>query len=280
MSVIQIINGFPVGGYRSDLEDRRSLRANATDFSRLLNSGFAYPPRFDARKYLRVQDQLRTENQGQVGSCRGFALSSGGEALQVIASKGKSRFQFSPAYCYYGTQKIDGLLGRDVGSTMNGGMELATKRGIAPEDSWLYEPQYNPNPPGGWEAQYKAAERYTLTYTELKTVEDWFNWAHLGLPWEIGCRWGSGTKPDSQGYLIWSPNGGGGHATMGWGYEGDEELHGMNSWGLEYGVKGWHRIKRRTAEAIIEHPETQVNGLTHTKSPKPGLINFVTDPVH
>jgi len=72
----------------------------------------------------------RTENQGPMGSCQGHSISSVLERLAMVRGE---RVQLSEIFAYLATQKIDGLLGRDRGSTISGGCKVAMQYGCPPE---------------------------------------------------------------------------------------------------------------------------------------------------
>jgi hypothetical protein len=76
----------------------------------------------DPRQFMKV------ENQGSVGSCQGHSISSCVEWCYAIATGGE-KLQLSRAYGYYETQRLDGITG-DRGSTIEGGVKLATQYGI------------------------------------------------------------------------------------------------------------------------------------------------------
>ena len=95
--------------------------------------------RVDVRKVMRV------ENQGSVGSCQGHSLSTCCELAYYIATGDVSR-QLSRAYGYYETQRIDRISG-DRGSTISGGIKLATQRGVPEESLWKYSGRYDPARP-------------------------------------------------------------------------------------------------------------------------------------
>ena len=64
---------YHVGGYAIEFENRASLRAGATPAELLFQGDL--PDRVDPRKSkLWTEDWLRVENQGQIGSCQGNAL--------------------------------------------------------------------------------------------------------------------------------------------------------------------------------------------------------------
>ena len=71
---------------------------------------------------------LKTENQRNMGSCRGHSGSTGGEWLRTLAT-GEIGFQLSRMMMYVETQRIDGISG-DRGSTIAGGLQLLENVGL------------------------------------------------------------------------------------------------------------------------------------------------------
>jgi hypothetical protein len=118
-------------GYRWDLEDKDRLYAGGVVFEGF--KSVAIPDEVDPRGWL------RTENQGPMGSCRGHSLSTGCEFIYrgIVGEV----IQFSPMWCYLRTQKRDGLLGRDSGSTIENGVKVAVEEGVCTAAVFPY-----PNP--------------------------------------------------------------------------------------------------------------------------------------
>ena len=71
-------------------------------------------------------DWHRTENQGPMGSCQGHSISSVLERMAMV--KGE-KVQLSEIFAYLASQKLDGLLGRDRGSTISSGCKVAMRWG-------------------------------------------------------------------------------------------------------------------------------------------------------
>lgn len=81
----------------------------------------------------------QTENQGSIGSCQGHSMSSVLERLAIVNGE---KIQLSEIFAYLATQKIDGLLGADNGSTISGGCELAVTVGCCLEELTGYPRSY------------------------------------------------------------------------------------------------------------------------------------------
>jgi C1A family cysteine protease len=274
-------NQFPLGGYRWDREDKDQLRATSIpvrNLNRLLSRAgkTSLPRSFDPRKLFRLdpRNDMKVEDQGNQGSCRGHSGSSGVEFCNWIDT-GKM-IQLSRAYMYYATQKEDGLLGRDVGSTMNGGVEVLRKYGIPREEHWPYPPTYNHNPPDSWEAQYRKAAEFRIgSHTFLTKAEDTVQFIRSGAgPVDIGISWGGDVEWKTiEGKRLpvfeWRP-GQGGHAILlvGWMQVGSHMFVWLlNSWGTRWGDNGWALVHISTLAEMLRHQHTVFVGYSDLENP-------------
>lgn len=160
-----------VGGWRSDIEDREWLVANSLAMQSLpVVDAADRPKEVDPRSWSKMR------SQGQEGSCQGHDIAACGEGCFHVASG--DVISFSPDVAYYQTQKIDGLLGADNGSTISGGMKMATTVGFCPEEAMPYSDRYNPQdqPANVTElcAPYKVAKHCVFSGPDyFKQVVDW-----------------------------------------------------------------------------------------------------------
>lgn len=219
-----------LNGWRIDLEDFDALFALEGEDEVMSLCGSYREVSLDPRKLLRV------ENQGNMGSCQGQSISSGCEWLYILAT-GKTDVQLSRSYGYYRSQKFDGLLGRDAGSTINSGIRVATEFGIPLESEWKYTDRYNPNPPKPWEVMdtlgtnFKIGKSIRLmTYDAIRTfLGAGIGMVHLGIPWN--------SSVDRAVVTSFNPNGGGGHSIGLYALSDRKDSQGrpfvrmVNSWG-------------------------------------------------
>jgi hypothetical protein len=97
-------------------------------------------------------------DQGQEGSCTGFALAYKMRALRNIAGLGD--VEFSPAFIYYEERLKEGDPTQDAGAYPPDGLAILQTLGCAPEKDEPYVPgQYNVPPP---EKALADANRYRL----------------------------------------------------------------------------------------------------------------------
>jgi hypothetical protein len=265
-------------GYRIDLERYAELREGAVDFRECVDGLYAAPPEMDPRPWHRI------ENQGPMGSCQGHALSSVCEMAYHIATN--EVIQFSPLFAYLATQKIDGLLGRDVGSTISGGLRCAREYGVCPLDVLPYPRpvRYEPRIPP--EAFAAAAPFKIRSHAVCRSYDDVFAFLASGLGGvEAGISWGSAMTPNRAGVIESFRPGGGGHAVCFLGYSRREDAAGRrylwlaNSWSEEWGERGWAEVAPRAVDQMCQHPSTVMIGLSDLSTPTPRKIDWIKESV-
>ena len=265
-------------GYRIDLENRQALRQGAVEFRRYVEGRYAAPPEIDPRPWHRI------ENQGSMGSCQGHALSSVCEMAYHIAT-GQVK-QFSPLFAYYATQQLDGLLGRDAGSTISGGMQCATRFGACPLETMPY-----PNPvrytgkipPNAFE---DAAAFKIRSHAVCQNYDDVFAFLSSGQGGvEIGINWGSAMTPNEDGVVERFRPGGGGHAVCFLGYsrrkddQGRNYLWLANSWSESWGDRGWAEVAPAAVDQMADDRDTVMIGLSDLSTPAPRTIDWTKESV-
>lgn len=265
-------------GYRLDLERRSELSREAVDFRAAVDGRYTAPREIDPRPWHRI------ENQGSMGSCQGHALSSVCELAYHITTD--DVIQFSPLFAYYATQQLDGLLGRDAGSTISGGMQCAKQFGACPLDVMPY-----PSPvrytgefaPNAFEA---AAPFRIRSHALCRNYADVFSFLASGQGGvEVGISWGTSMTPDRDGVINAFRPGGGGHAVCFLGYstrldaEGRNFLWLANSWSDQWGDRGWAEVAPSAVEQMARHADTVMIGLSDLSVPAPRTINWLKNSV-
>ena len=217
------------------------------------------------------------EDQGPMGSCQGHAIASCTEQLNYIATAG-DRTQLSNIFAYLATQKIDGLLGSDRGSTISGGVKLATENGICPLDNAPY-----PSPiryPNGnqqrsilSQANYAAGKPYKVRASVgIRSHEQALEWMGGGGVLSLGISWPpridtiNGRKTATA-----AARGGGGHAVAGLGYRRNGNLIFANSHNY------WLDITPSVFEAMLRHQWTVCIGLSDMANPKPRDLSWLKE---
>lgn len=255
-------------GYRYELENSLLLNRLTTSFAPIQEISLKdAPEEIDPRKWHRI------ENQGSMGSCRGHSLSSIGEYCYYIAT-GEVK-QFSPLFAYYATQKVDGLQGADRGSTISGGMEVATKIGFCPLEIMPYPKPVKYH----WELPQPALDAakdfLVKKHYQINTYDDWFKFLASGQGGiDFGLLWSKDMTPDSDG-IIWDYTpGGGGHAVCSLGYTKRRDNQGrnfiilVNSWDVTWGKGGYAEVAPDAVTKILRAGWTVARGVSDMVSPK------------
>lgn len=259
----------PFYGYRFDLENQKNLEATASAMPAMT---FAAPAEIDPTTWHRI------EMQGSMGSCQGHALSSICEYAYYIALN--SIIQFSPMWCYIMTQKIDGLLGRDQGSTIDGGRRCAEKYGVCPLQYFPYPNpvRYSTKVPQG--AADEAAKYKIRSHVMCRSYDDVHQFLGSGLGGvEIGIGWSNAMTPDSNGVIKQYRGGGGGHAVSFLGYKKNGNLWLANSWSENWGNRGWAEVTPDAVNQMFKSQYTVMIGMSDLAVPEPRKIDWIKDSV-
>lgn len=251
-----------VNNCRLELEDRGML-AQLRELPREFRT-------YSRPKFVSV-DWHKTENQGPIGSCRGNALASTLERLQWVRNGSKEKVvQLSRIFAYLATQKLDGLLGRDQGSTITNGKKVALDDGVPPEERTGYPRSY---PSGAERTRILSQENYEAG-APFKAVSSWqcpedpeeaMNFIGGGGAIDIGIVWYSGIIPRDRIIRDYSLTaGGGGHAVSVLGYDEDGNLEPVNSHG-----DGPFKIAPNAWRKMMRHRYTAAIGLVGTTEPTP-----------
>lgn len=217
-----------------------------------------------------TSDWLRTEDQGQIGSCQGQMLATVAEMSIYAATK--QTVQLSAMWAYLQSQKVDGIRG-DNGSTLSGGSEMAQSLGLCLESLFPYPSRYITTIPAGCAAD--AATRKLRTSQALPDYEAVMKWLRHGVGGVgIGIGWNRYCEPDVNGCITRYASGGGGHAVplVDWyGKFKDEKkrpfIELKNSWSKRWGVNGSAFIKPSIIdywcknETVIGYSDMQGDGV-------------------
>lgn len=183
-------------------------------------------------------------DQGQQGSCQGHALAQIFTICYFLATGRIAHF--SRAAGYYLSQRYDGLIGRDVGSTLSGGQRVATDHGMCPEYAWPYPSSYRPNEPSGINYEYKLAVSKPIT-----DIDTLYEVIDLGLPVQTGMIWDSSC--DQEVVSNYVGRGGGGHSTVWWTKTESGNVRNINSWGKNWNGDGIHEWTRSSLARALSN---------------------------
>jgi len=261
-------------GYPIELERKEEIEDSSTDFMLAVQGLYSAPKRFDPREWM------RTENQGQVGRCAGYGSATVAEQCFWIGTGGKV-IQFSGHYSYIRTQGIDGLLGRDRGSTIAGQVKSAKQFGYCPQDSFGNEPEnYTTDLPIG--ADDAASNFKIKSHSFIRTLDEWDTYLKSGQgALLIGASWGY-WGPDSKGYVRKFKTGprAGGHAWYSGGWQEDETYMALNSHGRGFGINGWMFLTPEFITSMLRDRWTVVVGMSDLSTPTPRPVDWVKDSIN
>jgi len=215
----------------------------------------------------------RTENQGQIGSCQGHALSS---VLERLAFVHGEHIQLSEIFAYLATQKIDGLLGSDSGSTIAGGCQLAVNTGCCLEEMTGYPTSY-PSRSGINEvlkpANYQAAAKYKAksAWKIPQDLDKTLDFIAGGGGISFGIRYYHSLIPADRVVRSFRPGwGSGGHAMCVLGYDRNGNLRAANSH-----ADGPYLITPEAWQQMLQDNYTAAIGLMGNTEAEP--INWYTN---
>jgi C1A family cysteine protease len=190
------------------------------------------------------QHDSPVRNQGQLGSCTGFALCAVIEMLRRTDSDAYSTI-YSPLFAYYYGRVEDGSewANIDSGAYIRDLAKVAAKIGVCPESRWKYNPRNFAAEPSD-SAVKEAARWKSGKYYSLKGVDEIKRAivSGYGVMFGFSCFSNMFTAAVDGNGVIPLPGGGfeGGHAVKGSGYDA-RYLDFKNSWG-DWGDSGYGRL--------------------------------------
>lgn len=188
--------------------------------------------------------QSPVRDQGQLGSCTGFATCAAVEHLRRTDADQWSTI-YSPLFVYYHARKAINLVSEDTGAYIRDAVKSVSRIGVAPESQWMYYEVHNTFDDEPSERAMKEATRWKLggyyavnSLAELRralangypVVGGFVCFDNLSSPY----TWNTG--------IIQMPSGtmAGAHAVCFVGYDDNTKLVKFkNSWGTYWGDEGY-----------------------------------------
>jgi C1A family cysteine protease len=187
-------------------------------------------------------------NQGQLGSCTGFASTG----AYYATSKGNGRYPVneSALFAYYNARWYEGTVDYDSGATIRDVIKGLAKFGAASDTAWPYVPsKYAVKAPASvynTATRHQVLEYYAVGQTELELKRA----LATGYPVVVGftvydsfesstvARTGNVPLPGANEAVL------GGHAVVLCGYDSTNPYMWLcqNSWGLGWGNRGYFRM--------------------------------------
>jgi C1A family cysteine protease len=226
-------------GYLRDAQDARDFT-----FQTVRPATVALPPMVDLR---RLCSPVR--DQGQLGSCTGFAIAVG--MREFLERKNTGAFvKLSPLFLYYEERKIENTISQDAGAQPRDGMKVLAQMGCAPETDDPYNIKLFTKAPTAKAvkdaAKFKIASYHRLnSLMEMQQCLVGGNGFVLGFvvydSFESAAVAKNGKMPMPQP----SEKQLGGHAVFAAGYKTDPKWPGggyliiKNSWSTGWGDQGY-----------------------------------------
>ena len=243
-----LLEKFPLT-YRRDPKDERDFKLEVIK-PQLLNEAKLTLPDFVDH----TPDMSPVKDQGQLGSCVGFAVTAMKECqerkehLEEIAKGKRGRpkiYDYSEAWIYWNAKQIDPWGVEDEGTSIRYAMKVLQKIGVPTEKGWPYKDVNDVNAigePAKWAnlvARWALIESYyridTLNGLKLALID---GPVPIGVPcfYEIFFVANDGVVPyPSNPDEIY-----GGHAICAVGFDNNKQLIKFkNSWGTGWGEKGY-----------------------------------------
>ncbi len=194
------------------------------------------PKKVDWRQYASP-----VANQGELGSCTGFAIVKGLREFLLIRDK-KPLVKLSPLFMYYNERKLEGRINEDSGARISTGMKLLKDIGTATDTEWPYVVESFKDSPTR-EAFSSASDFRVKDIKRLEGLRDIKYALAKKNPVALGIVVlksvftpvnGKVALPNLKEQIF------GGHAVFCVGYDDNEKvLIIKNSWGTNWGDKGY-----------------------------------------
>lgn len=221
---------------------------------------------------LDPKEVLKTEDQRNMGSCRGHSGSTGLEWIRSIAT-GQPSQQLSRMMMYVETQRRDGIT-RDAGSTIGNGIKQMMQVGICDEVLWPYPSRYTQQRPSNWqEVLENASPKKVASAKQIKSYDAArvFLGSYQGFI-DTGISW----RQSYAAPVVESFSGGsGGHAialiclSERTDSRGRPYIWMLNSHGLNSGVRGWSEWSPTFVEQALRHNWSEFIAVSDMPEAKP-----------
>ncbi len=213
------------------------------DYRDKLYASIAAPPRKLPRKVDLRPGCPPVENQGTLGSCTANALVGNLEFLEKKTRR--TATNLSRLFVYYNERAMEGTVNEDAGAVIRDGVKSLVKQDVCAEKIWPYQIAAFTKKPSA--TCYRQARNHQVTsYNRILGLQQMRQCLAEGYPFVFGFSVYTAFESAAvakSGRLNLPKRGEknlGGHAVCAMGYDdGDKRLLVRNSWGSDWGVKGY-----------------------------------------
>lgn len=221
-------------GWKPDVPDFRDIHYSAVH-------GVApvkLPDQVDLRQYC-----TPIEDQGDLGSCTGHAISG---AMELLVKKNSGQtVQLSRLFIYYNERAKEGTVASDAGAQIRTGIKGVRAYGSCLESMWAYDiTKFTCKPTPG--AYLEGLKHRVSAYQRVVGLDAVLNSLASGLPVVFGFSVYESFESDAVAKTGVMPMPSqterclGGHAVCAVGYDlAAKKLIVRNSWGTDWGQKGY-----------------------------------------
>jgi len=234
--------------YKRDPDDERDFKLTS-NFTNLLEAEQELPDKID-----HTNGMSSVKDQGQLGSCVGFAVAAMKEWQEkheheeeiARGKRGRKKdFDYSESWIYWNSKQLDPWGVLDEGTSIRYAMKVLQKIGVPTEKGWPYKDVNDLNAIGEPKSWAKMVARWALieSYWRIDTLTE-LRLALIDGPVPIGipCFY-EFFFVGTDGYVPYPANPSnmyGGHAVCAVGYNNKTKLIKFkNSWGTNWGAKGY-----------------------------------------
>jgi hypothetical protein len=268
------MSDFEFTGYDPTIENRDAIVSQSVEIGFTV-SDYEAPEEVDFRKLI------RHDNQGNMGSCGGFGNTNCGEGLWALHTGSMSNDrQLSPLFSYLEAQRLDGLLGRDAGSTINSGLKISKEIGYLELRHLEYRTPYPSNARTLITDDMRTlANSFKIrSHTWLDSYEAIKNYFASGVGLGFaGSLWNNSFY--SRDKVLESVNlrSGGGHAYCFAGYSKRKDSKGRNYiWRLNsHANDSWTEIAPSVIDQLCRHEYTSIVGVSDLSTPEPRKVSWM-----
>jgi hypothetical protein len=187
--------------------------------------------------------------------------------------------QFSQLFSYLEAQRLDGLLGRDAGSTINSGLKISKEVGYLELRHLEYKTPYPSNArtliTDGMRMRASSFRVRSSTWLESYDAIKNYMASGVGVCY-VGSLWNQSLYGRNSVLESISMVNGGGHAYCFAGYSKRKDSKNRNYiWRLNSHNDSWTEIAPSVIDALCRHQWTSIVGVSDLSTPGPRKVSWM-----